>query len=230
MMKTTDSPFQLIWMSFDLGEYRPCDGTYCPYVYDSLPPIPDVASFSGKFEWLQTESSDIAEIHAQTSEDAINKQIAILKAEAERLNITLPQGFEFFFSSEELRMAIPSCTACYFTLSEKFIPAPIAEGGYFLRFYNDQQDVLLWYIYFAPSGEHCVVVSNLFLDDEEYLHSIPEDAIKRSMAYCAPSFEAFLYRVWLENTIWFKLDDGSMRSAAESAYLQHYEDNAEKED
>lgn len=42
------SPFASAWWSFDLGEYRPCDGTYRIYPYDSVPPL-DEALFTGDF-------------------------------------------------------------------------------------------------------------------------------------------------------------------------------------
>lgn len=221
-MKIENSPFQTAWMSFDLGLHRPCDGTYCFYDYDSLPPIPAESTFVGKFEWLSIDPQVLANIHAQVGEDALASKLAYIKAEAQRLNIALPQGFEAFMGNEALRESIPSCTACYFDLSDKFIPAPIEEGGYFLRFLNDQQNILLWYLYLAPSGEHCVVVSNIYFDDEDYINSIPEEAVKRSTGYCAPSFEAFLYRFWIENAIWFGLE-GEGLTASQQAYVHHYQ-------
>lgn len=222
-MKPETSPFQTAWMSFDLGEVRPCEGTYCFYGYESLPPIPDENTFAGKFEWLKLEPSIIASIHAQTADDTLSARLTNVKAEAERLGIVLPQGFELFMSNPQMRNSIPSCTACYFDLSENFIPAPIEEGGYFLRFMNDQQDVLLWYLYFAPSGEHCILVSNIYFDDIEYLNSLPAEAIKNSSGYCAPTFETFLYRIWLENTIWFSLSDTTQLGDAQQKYLAHYQ-------
>ena len=41
METLSDAPFQAGWWSFDLGRYRPCDGTYQLYPYDSLPPLPE---------------------------------------------------------------------------------------------------------------------------------------------------------------------------------------------
>ncbi len=211
-MKSERSPFQTAWMSFDLGEARPCDGTYCFYAYDSLPPIPDEATFTGNFEWLDFKSK----AHVA---DASLKHI---EAEAQRLGIPLPAGFGAFMGDSALQDSFPSCTACTFGLSENFIPARIEEGGYFLRFMNDQQDVLMWYLYFSPTGEHCVVVSNILYDDEEYFNDLPTEAIKNSSGYCAPSFEAFLYRIWLENKIWFSMNEGETTDKLQEAYLAHY--------
>ena len=54
---------------------------------------------------------------------------------------------------------IPSCTACYFELPEKIIPFPGDEEGYIIRFLNDQQCVLLWYLYLTRSGKQSILVS-----------------------------------------------------------------------
>ncbi|TAE07983.1 MAG: hypothetical protein EAZ95_17725, partial [Bacteroidetes bacterium] len=107
-MKIENSPFQTAWMSFDLGLHRPCDGTYCFYDYDSLPPIPAESTFVGKFEWLSIDPQVLANIHAQVGEDALASKLAHIKAEAQRLNIALPQGFDAFMGNEALRESIPS--------------------------------------------------------------------------------------------------------------------------
>jgi len=213
-MKPENSPFRLAWMSFDLGNARPSDGTYTFFPYDSLPDIPDEATFVGKFEWLGI----LPEPTLNTLDTSLNK----IKEEAQKLNITLPQGFELFMGNALLQNAIPSCTACYFDLSTEFTPAPIEEGGYFLRFMNDQQNILLWYLYLSPTGDHCVIVSNIDFDDTAYFNSLPGGAVQNSSGYCAPSFEAFLYRFWLENRIWFKIDEGGTMDDTEKQYLEHY--------
>jgi len=44
-------------------------------------------------------------------------------------------------------------------------------------------------------------------------------------AYCAPSFSEFLYRFWIENEIWFALEDDASRrplNALELNYVRHY--------
>ncbi|HEX6797136.1 MAG TPA: hypothetical protein VF116_05405 [Ktedonobacterales bacterium] len=48
--------------------------------------------------------------------------------------------------------------------------------------------------------------------------------VSRHIVVCAHSFPAYLYRFWLENTIWFKLngDDQTPLTAGERRYLEHY--------
>lgn len=43
-------------------------------------------------------------------------------------------------------------------------------------------------------------------------------------AYCAPSFSDFLYRFWIENEIWYALEDQPRRplNALELEYVGHY--------
>ncbi len=68
-------------------------------------------------------------------------------------------------AAPELQDRIPSCTACEFTFPEAVVPCTGSERGFVVRFLNDQQDVLLWYLYLTRDGEHCVLVSSLSLDE-----------------------------------------------------------------
>jgi hypothetical protein len=97
---------------------------------------------------------------------------------------------------------------------------------------NDQQDVLSWYLYLTPQGDELVLVSPFLLDD----FAGPENAAKlteqRRMAIleqtrvCGPSFEAFLYRFWLENTLWFNVNESDVSlTEAQQRYLAHYENS-----
>jgi hypothetical protein len=49
------------------------------------------------------------------------------------------------------------------------------------------------------------------------------ERILGAIAACAPSFEAFLYRYWLENTIWFALNEQhAPLTPPQQQYLHHY--------
>lgn len=261
-------PFHYGWWSFDLGEYRPCDGTYCYYEYNSLPPIAE-AQFDGSLRWLEQaqqadeedaeepeqpapqfdqmsvgtlqrlqEDQSYQDAFAQ-EQDRLTARLSALTASAQELGLTLPKAFLRLMASPALRDSIPSCTACYFDLSKKIVPCPASEEGYIIRFLNDQQDVLSWYLYLTTQGEHCVLVSPFELDkaaneeaeesDEGEAEEDREQAEKRRRSIiantlvCAPSFEAFIYRFWLENVLWFNLNEaeGSL-SEAQQRYLAHY--------
>ncbi len=223
-MNTAQSPFPPAWWSFDLGKHRPCDGTYCFYPYDSIPPL-DESLLQGNFQWLgnldeslQTTMSLYERPEAQTK---IAARLKNLLVEAARLQLKLPDPFLKFMGSPTLPDQIPSCTACYFDLSDHIIQLPIEDGCYLIRFLNDQQEVLLWYLYLTPESEHCVLVSPISFDDEE-LAAIPPDVIRQNTFFCAPTFETFLYRFWLENKIWFALDEKEALTDAQRRYLEHY--------
>lgn len=225
-------PFAYGWWSFDLGQYRPCDGTYCYYAYDSLPPIPE-AQFTGSLQWLeQAGEADeyISPDEGGEEEDTLPTRLSALSAAARALGLTLPAAFLRLMASPALRERIPSCTACYFTLSKRIVPCPGSEEGYLIRFLNDQQDVLSWYLYLTPQGEHSVLVSPYELDtaaeDEEESEPLTEQqrqSIIANTLVCAPSFEAFLYRFWLENVLWFVVNEGEgSLTDAQQQYLAHY--------
>ena len=224
-------PFAYGWWSFDLGQYRPCDGTYCYYAYDSLPPIPE-AQFDGSLQWLEQAGGEDEE--GEPEEDEQPTRLSTLTAAAQQLGLTLPEAFLRLMASPGLQDRIPSCTACYFDLSKQIVPCPGSEAGYIIRFLNDQQDVLAWYLYLTPQGEHYVLVSPYQLDkaaeDDETSEPLTEQQRRSIIAntlICAPSFEAFVNRIWLENVLWFKLNEreGSLNDAQQQ-YLAHYRASA----
>lgn len=228
-----NTPFTTGWWSFDLGEYRPCDGTYCFSPYESLPPI-DETHLTGSLDWLgplEDEAAEMMEVH-HASDEALGRlksDVVKIAAEAQQLGLTLPAAFLRLMGSRELQDRIPSCTACYFALADKILPCPGSEDSYIIRFLNDQQDVLMWYLYLTPQGEACVLVSPILLDEfagAEHASNLTEEwrkAILANTRVCAPSFEAFLYRFWLENTIWFSLNGEGALTEAQRRYLAHYQ-------
>ena len=223
------APFQTGWYSFDLGRYRPCDGTYCFYSYESLPPIPDV---NETLNWLGSLDSDIdRSMEIYRKDPAERGNLVAINASAQRLGLTLPVSFLRLMGSPDLQDRIPSCTACYFSLGDDIVACPGSDDGYIVRFLNDQQGVLLWYLYLTPHGKHCVLVSPIPLDEVAGdsagggLSEADRKAVLASTFVCAPSFAAFVYRFWLENLLWFKFNEGNGQEQLtdeESRYLAHY--------
>ncbi len=213
-------PFKPGWWGTDLGRYRACDGTYCFFPYESLPPL---TNFDGTLSWLGALPDHLDhEMEVHRNDPSERGQIDALAGQARQLGLTLPPAFVELMGSSELQDRIPSCTACYFKLSERIIPCPASEQGYILRFLNDQQDVLLWYLYLTP-GDARVIVSPYELDDGEELTDVGRSNVLSQSVVCAPTFDEFIYRFWLENTIWFKLNEtGATFTPDEQAYLDHY--------
>jgi hypothetical protein len=223
-MKPEQTPFHPAWLAFDLGKHRPCDGTYCYYELDKTPPL-DSTLFKGEFQWLPDLSPEMKAslvIYKQTEMGEVEGKLQSILADAKAKNINLPPEFVKFMSLESLQDQIPSCTACYFDLSAEITPCPLSnDEGFLIRFLNDQQWVLLWYLYIKPSGEHCVVVSAIPFDDAEARKNLTDEIILNNTFFCAPGFEEFLYRFWLENEIWFALDGGELNPTMQD-YLKFY--------
>jgi len=226
----SDSPFEKGWWGIELPGARPCDGTYCFFDYESLPPLNE-SLFRGEFQWLTELDNSVEEMMAvhrapdDEDEDEDEEQdmadtLVLLREEAAQTNIVLPPEFIRFMGNLVWRRAIPSCTACEFDLGE-LVPSVIEEGAYTLLFLRDQQDVLLWYLYLTPDGEYRVICSPIPFDDADI--DEPVHVIKAHTLIVAPSFEAFLYRFWIENRIWFALEEGDGGlTAAQQAYVDHY--------
>ncbi|MCU0443658.1 MAG: hypothetical protein MUE85_01985 [Microscillaceae bacterium] len=227
-MQAEQTAFSAAWLSFDLGKYRPCDSTYCYYELNNTPTI-DPKLLKGTFDWLPELSAEFKALmkkYQQNDEKTVNDALQNILAQAQTMNLTLPSEFVKFMSLEELQDQIPSCTACYFDLSPEITPCPLSnDEGYLIRFLNDQQNVLLWYLYLRFSGEHCVVVSPIPFDNAEARQDLNDQIILSNTFFCANSFEEFVYRFWLENEIWFALDEDSEMTPAQNQYLQFYQKN-----
>jgi hypothetical protein len=127
-------------------------------------------------------------------------------ADAQARGFTVPEVFLKFMRSRELRRRIPSCTACYFDAPERLVE--MDDGGVLFRFLDDQQWCVLWYLYLGPNQTQAIVAScHAFdVDDEKEIanetHVYANDDSPWTWV-CAPDFESFLFRFWLENHIWF---------------------------
>lgn len=229
MIPATRIPFASGWWSFDLGTYRPCDGTYCLFSAADLPPIP--WPVDATLSWLPPLSEPLdRQMDLYRNDPAARGRADAIAAEAARLGLTIPRPFARFMSTPELQDRIPSCTACTFALGDRILACPGSDGAYIVSFLRDQQDCVIWYLCLTPAGDHCVLAFpgdlESFIAGEPAAEGKAVDmaAVARAIVVAAPSFTAFLYRFWLENTIWFKLDgdDNSPLTAEERHYLEHF--------
>ena len=218
------SPFRVGWWSFDLPGYRACDGTYCLFPYETLPPLN--VELRGEFQWLSSLESHLQSVMSdhrspQGERNKLAARLERLMASAPRFGLKLPEAFIKFMSTPALQDEIPSCTACYFDLPDRIVQSPVGDNSYLIRFLNDQQGVLFWYLYLNQQGNHCVVVSPIPYDQEplsvETVTAAPEYT-----HFCASGFEAFLYRFWLENKLWFALSDSQPLTEEQQHYLDQY--------
>ncbi|MFO0809957.1 MAG: hypothetical protein U0746_15150 [Gemmataceae bacterium] len=147
-------------------------------------------------------------------------------AEARALGLVLPNTFVLLTASFELQDRIPSCTACYFDLPETIIESPFRPGDRIIRFLNDQQACVCWYLY-LPTDEPPFVISSSGDGNAPFLDAIdfttrPElvATAKRFTALAAKSFDEFIYRFWIENCIWFHLDMGMPLTPIQLKYVR----------
>ncbi len=244
-MDWKQTPFRTGWWSFGLPGYRPARGTYDLYPYEMLPPI-HAAEANNQLDWLlspflRTPSIRIDERPSHQTSILNATHLTDMRTAATALQLTLPDSFITFLQSPTLQERVPSCTACYLDRGTRLIPCPLGSDGYLLRFLNDQQWCLFWYLYLTPRGEHCVVASPAGFDcwdgeaedegDEEVPEEVSEEvsegpdqeSLERVTVYCAPSFATFLYRFWLENEIWYVLwKQDRPLTEHEQRYLQDY--------
>lgn len=216
--------FDSAWCATDLGEYRPCRYTYEYYPYESLPPV-DSTQFTGAFQWLGGTGEPVPE------------QVTALNGLAENLaakGLTLPRDFTTFQADSKLHSSLDevSVTGCWTDISHP-LPSAVEPGAYLVRFLRDQQDCVIWYLYLRPSGEVFVVLSWLDYeheyearrDGEETETDLDDPAEQRAaILWCAPSFEEFAHRFWIENRLWHALNgDGLSRLDPQARdYLSHY--------
>ncbi|WP_203965132.1 hypothetical protein [Actinocatenispora thailandica] len=212
------------WCATGLGEYRPCRYTYQRYPYESLPPL-DSAEFTGTFRWLGGLGEPVAE-----QVTVLDRVSASLAAEG----LTLPLDFVAFQTDSKLDGALDevSVTGCWTDISQP-LPSPVEAGAFLVRFLRDQQDCVIWYLYLRPAGETFVVFSDIDYEGEyearrdgyETETDLDDPEQQRSaISWCAPSFEEFAYRFWVENHLWraLRANDVSGLEPWVRDYLRHY--------
>lgn len=216
--------FNAAWCATDLGKYRACRYTYEYYSLESLPPL-DSSQFTGAFRWLGDAG------------DPVPRQVLKLNGLARDLagrGLTLPQDFVTFQTTENLYGSLDdvSVTGCWTDLSDP-LPSPVEPDALLVRFFRDQQDCVIWYLYLRPMGEAFVVHSDLDYEFEyearrngEETQTDLEHAEEQRAAilWCAPSFEEFAYRFWIENRLWHAVNEPEppLLEPRQQDYLNHY--------
>lgn len=203
------------WITVGMGEPWDLFGTYGRIPFKLLPPV-DTSLFDNEFEWLP-ELDEKWEKFGMIGD--LGNTFQSLLDSAENTGIDLPKSFLVFFESPYHQNCMISATDCYFELSDKIVEIPGGQSGYLIRFMNDSQSVMQWYLYIDEENKHRVVASSWMLDSEypigKSLESKLEDVI-----VCANSFEEFIYRFWIENRIWISGVNKLPRSKVEKEYLE----------
>jgi hypothetical protein len=240
--------FEATWPGIELGDYRACGGTYEDYPYSSLP-ILDNSQFTGHFDWLPdhggvdpAQSACIAELDRQLGAARLALPVDFVRYHTHaNLSWTLVRVSGTGCGCT-LLAPYPDESQDLEDLPLRFrnhlIPSPAEPGAYLIRFLADQQDCLTWYLYLRPPDETFVVHSyglEWEVDDDgtpaylrpgvfpKYLQPAEQVGFAK-IFWCAPSFEQFVYRFWIENAIVDALfsDPKKALTADQAAYLDHY--------
>ncbi|WP_254898122.1 hypothetical protein [Kitasatospora sp. NA04385] len=211
--------FEASWCNTDLGPYRDCAYTYERYPYDSVPPL-DAALFTGAFDWLGGPSGEPS---GQAAE------LAGLERAVAALGLALPADFLTYHRDARLLRELDSVspTGGWQDFSAP-LPSPVEPGAHLVRFFRDQQDCVIWYLYLRPGGEVFVVHSWLDYESEfEWIEDGEEPREELSdpaaIHWCARSFEEFAHRYWVESRICRAyLDGDEPQDPRLLAYLAHY--------
>jgi hypothetical protein len=204
------------WMSpgsHDLwGRPEPRGRMYKSVPYEVLPALP-LPTSSDPFAWLRLAPTRSVREQLKVGLDGANRlprpvarMVEEIAAAAKREGLTVPSSYVTFMNDASLHERIPTCTGCYLDVPTTLIALPGGQPGRLLRFMNDQQCAVLWYLHLTVDGACSVVCAEPANDDDD--EGEPLDDVKPNLdnvATCALSFEEYVHRFWMENTLWFSL-------------------------
>jgi hypothetical protein len=221
------APFRGTWCASDLGTYRPCQYTYERYPIDSIPPV-DAAAFTGDYAWFGDTGDVLPDRTAEMGR--LNSQLA-------PDGLYLPPDFVALQTRSHLYLSLDeaSGTGCWTNLSTA-LQSPLEPVARMVRFFRDQQDCVMWYLYLRPGGESFVVHSYRDIEyeaevrasgDLEEIEDLPDydNDPDYEIFWCAPTVEVFSYRLQTESQIQRALWEGKSLDDLEPrqrTYLAHY--------
>ena len=226
-MVEVPAPFRGSWCASDLGDYRPCEFTYERYSIESIPPLDD-SVFTGDFGWF----GEIGHVLPGPA-----AEMGRLAADLAAVGLALPTDFVLLQTRSELWNSLDeaSGTGCWTNLSEP-LPSPLEPDARMVRFFRDQQDCVMWYLYLRPDGGSFVVHSYRDLEyeaevrrsgDAEEIEDLPDydNDPDYEIFWCARTVEVFAYRTWAEGWIQGALAQGRSiddLDPRQREYLAHY--------
>jgi hypothetical protein len=203
--------------------------TYWPLPLDALPTVG--RAFDGTLRWLLDAPNHDPSLQCGPDDPAVRDADAG-GLHAIAAGLSLPTAFGRFIEDPEPRRHIRSATACYLDLAQ--FAVGVNDGGLLIHFLSDQQWVLHWLLYVGPDGSEAVVVSPnpLGFDDGELepLRVVRLEDAEGWLAVCSESFEAFLYRYWIEHELFFRLAVDRMPLEALPAELRSYAEAYPRDD
>jgi hypothetical protein len=193
--------------------------TYGLIPFEGLPAL-DSSSQNGGFSWLPERPPDDCPLQFEQFERNVGKTLEKLTRDAAAMDVQLPESFLTFMSDPDIHSRVPTNTACYLDLSNRLIEIDGRSDAKLLRFMNDQQCVLLWYLYLQVGSPVSVVFADPQWSDEAPGDTLDDVITPTNLTVCAESFEEFIFRFWIENAIWFALYEKRELSEPQEAYRQ----------
>ena len=223
-MPTPDEAIERHWITAGHSELLGTQGTYSRVEYQRLPALPPIRS---PFDWL----SELPKRDYSSNLDSDENQIdgfPSIAAELKALGFSIPDDFRVFITRPDIQAQIPTCTDCYLQLPDTVTPLPGWPESYAVRFMNDSQCCVMWYLLFQPNTPVRVLASYYFLEQDTFDAMEYESQVDEPLRYedvlddaciCAESFGEFIFRFCIENTMWFALYEELSLSPYELAYL-----------
>lgn len=226
--------FPARWVAYGLHNFRPVQGTYGEF---DLGSCPEIAPITDDFAWITSPPDELDSagmvVEHQTS-DEFASTLEVLRSSAPS---GVPPSFWQFLSSDLLRGCPLSPTDCHWELSPDWIVLPSLPGDRFARFMSDSQYCYSWYLRVAADATVSVVAcGSLGTEELEFESPLIEDApyseqlaveqhVLDSLVTVAHSFHEFIYRLWIEGLIWFRLYRRLPLSSFEQAYAEQTSKN-----
>jgi hypothetical protein len=184
--------------------------TYCLRPLDRLPAIDE--DLTGDFGWLPPVARPLGWSISSADEPAGDGRF-LARVRAEGIN--LPATLVTLLASPRRLWSLRSMTGCWWSLDvDSLQPLPTTDT-LAIRFLTDQQGALYWSLLLDGTPDPPVIVSPQDFADRETWELSPLDHVYR----CAPSFEAFVYRFWIENEIGFRTHQKEAMTPGQLEYL-----------
>lgn len=245
-------PLKKIWCSFGIEEIfniKLKDYTQLPLIHNII--------FDGSLEWLKKEEKINKEYIKQYGSDNQTSEwennLKELVQQANDLNLQLPKAYITLMQSADLRNCIRSSTTNSFNTNYNIVPIIDRPGEFLLMFWNDSQSSYYWFLHLVENKEPRIVMSTFFVSNHngksiyspysvqrcnERLEKMGEKDrtitdVNEILFECDNHFESFLYRLWIENEIWFNWFNNfeiKLLSPLQKEYIHSFKNYLSQED
>ncbi len=210
-----------LWLSIAIPGVVTRWTTYWPADLDAMPRIG--RRLDGSLDWLLGAPVCRPSLEEEP-EDGVSRSADATGLREVAGALPLSAAFRQFIEEPRPRRHLRSATTSFLDLGE--FPVLLRDGGRLIHFLADQQWVLHWLLHVRADGREQVVVTPhpLGFDATENapLRSLDVTELGRLGAVCADSFEEFLYRLWVDNELFFRLGVDRVTAAELPEELRSY--------